>query len=236
MANQLTRRQKQFLEQFLDFYQKMGKPIHYTALAEHLGLGKITAYEMLRLLEKQELVKAEYHLSPNHNRPGRSEVFFLPTEKAQRLVAIKVDESQNSEKWEIIKSRIFKQLSEVKSGKYETLMDDLLARISTRRSPMAFMAEMITVFMLALSAVKDTPSGKQIITRLEEIGFPGEIELITLAGVSLALSIILNVNIRFISFFMKQSSRYQEMLLELSPQKEKQLASFTEKVAKIVMG
>lgn len=35
----------------------------YVALAEHPGIGKVTAYEMLRLLEERGLVVSEYHLS-----------------------------------------------------------------------------------------------------------------------------------------------------------------------------
>ena len=47
----LTRRQRQFLNKFLDLYDQDREPLHYTALAEHLGVNKISAYEMLRLLE-----------------------------------------------------------------------------------------------------------------------------------------------------------------------------------------
>ena len=51
MAIKLTRRQHQFLSQFLDFYHEVEQPIHYPDLADRLGIGNVTAYEMLRLLE-----------------------------------------------------------------------------------------------------------------------------------------------------------------------------------------
>jgi hypothetical protein len=53
MAIKLTRRQQQFLSQFLDFYHEEEQPIHYPDLADRLGIGNVTAYEMLRLLEDQ---------------------------------------------------------------------------------------------------------------------------------------------------------------------------------------
>jgi Mn-dependent DtxR family transcriptional regulator len=72
MAKKLTRRQNQFLSQFLDLYQENDKPIHYATLAKHLDIGKVTAYEMLRLLEKRGLVKSEFHLPSGDRGPGRS--------------------------------------------------------------------------------------------------------------------------------------------------------------------
>jgi len=58
-------------------YQEFDKPIHYVALAERLDIGKVTAYEMLRLLEKRELVKSEFHLSAGEQGLGRSIVLFI---------------------------------------------------------------------------------------------------------------------------------------------------------------
>ena len=55
MAKNLTHRQREFLNHFLDLYQEMEEPIHNTVLADRLGLGKVTAYEMLRLLEERGL-------------------------------------------------------------------------------------------------------------------------------------------------------------------------------------
>ena len=67
----LTRRQQQFLSKFLDLYGKKRESLHYTALAEYIGVGKISAYEMLRLLEEHGLVEAEYELPANQRGPGR---------------------------------------------------------------------------------------------------------------------------------------------------------------------
>jgi len=148
MPKELTRRQQQFLNQFLDFYLDMDKPIHYTDLAKHLNIGKITAYEMLTLLEKRGLVKSEFYLSPDDRGPGRSEILFLPTKRSECLIGLKPGRSDDVEAWEKIKQQILKQLSEGKAGRYETLMNDLLVRIPEQHSPLVFMTEMITTIYL----------------------------------------------------------------------------------------
>jgi DNA-binding IclR family transcriptional regulator len=58
----LTGRQKAFLAKFLELYRQAQKPLHYTDVAAAVGVAKITAYDMLRLLEKRGLVRSEYVL------------------------------------------------------------------------------------------------------------------------------------------------------------------------------
>lgn len=52
MSVKLSRRQQEVLSKLLDLYHEGGKPIHYAALAKHLGVGPVSAYETLRLLEE----------------------------------------------------------------------------------------------------------------------------------------------------------------------------------------
>jgi len=154
MAKKLTRRQHQFLSQFLDMYQELDKPIHYVALAKRLDIGKVTAYEMLRLLEKRGLVKSEFHLPAGDRGPGRSTVIFRPTQKTIHLINQLSGGTDDSEAWELTKMRILLQLHEGKVEGYETLLNDLLARISERRSPLIFMTEMITAAILTIAAIQ----------------------------------------------------------------------------------
>lgn len=52
MSVRLSRRQQEVLSKLLDLYHEGGEPIHYATLAKHLGVGPVSAYEMLRLLEE----------------------------------------------------------------------------------------------------------------------------------------------------------------------------------------
>jgi len=237
MTKKMTRRQKQFLGKFLDIYQESEEPIHYVALAKQLDIGKITAYEMLRLLEKRNLVKAEYHLPPGNRGPGRSEVFFRPTKEATRLFERLSESFADNEEWEVVKQRILKDLQEgKKAGGYETLLNDLLIRIPEQRSPLIFMTEMVTTIILALTPIKKAVKDKGLLDRLSRIGLPGEVGLIALAGFGIALSLVDDVNLRFSTFLLEHSGKYQEMLAKLSEEKQKQLTDFTRNVIKIVKG
>ena len=236
MTKKLTRRQKQFLGKFLDIYLESEEPIHYVGLAKRLDIGKITAYEMLRLLEKRGLVKAEYHLTPGKRGPGRSEVFFRPTKEATQLFERLSESTADTEEWEIVKQRILKELQDGEAGGYEILLNDLLIRIPEQRSPLIFMTEMITTIILALTPIKKAVEDKGLLDRLSRIGLPGEIGLIALSGFGIALSLVEDVNLRFSTFLLEQSGKYQEMLAQLSEEKRKQLTDFTRDVIKIVKG
>jgi len=51
----LTRRQQEFLGKLLDLYYQEDAPVRYSMVAEGLGVGNVTAYEMMRLMEKLNL-------------------------------------------------------------------------------------------------------------------------------------------------------------------------------------
>ena len=74
----LTRRQEEFIESLIDLNREVEGPIHYSVLAERLGVSPFTAYDMLRLLEEKGLVRSEYHLAAGKSGPGRAERLFCP--------------------------------------------------------------------------------------------------------------------------------------------------------------
>jgi hypothetical protein len=78
----LTRRQKEFIRSLQELNQRVDGPIHYSTLAEHLGVSPFTAYDMLCLLEEKGMVTSEYRLPDEHSGPGRAERLFYPSEKA----------------------------------------------------------------------------------------------------------------------------------------------------------
>jgi len=236
MAKKLTRRQQQFLSQFLDMYQEIDEPIRYVELAKRLEIGKATAYEMLRLLEKRGLVEAEFHLPPGDRGPGRAAVLFLPTLEANRLINVLSDGAAETEAWEEARKRILQQLHDGKADGYERLLNELLIRISERRSPLIYMTEMITATILSVASIQKAAEDKGLLDRLRRIGLPGEIGLSALAGISSALSVIEEVNLRFSTFLLEQSGKYHEMLTQISEEKRNQLSDFAREVAKIVKG
>ncbi|MFC1878715.1 hypothetical protein ACFLZW_02265 [Chloroflexota bacterium] len=79
----LTRRQKEFITNLIDLSDEFEGPIHYSLLAERLGVSPFTAYDMLRVLEEKGLVISEYHLPADKGGPGRAERLFYPNRPAQ---------------------------------------------------------------------------------------------------------------------------------------------------------
>ena len=79
----LTRRQEEFIKKMIELGQELDGPVHYTAVAEQLGVSPFTAYDMLRLLEEKGFVTSEYQLASDKSGPGRATRLFYPTQKAQ---------------------------------------------------------------------------------------------------------------------------------------------------------
>jgi DNA-binding MarR family transcriptional regulator len=106
----LTRRQETFIRKLLDLYLEAEGPIHYSALAEHIGVSKITAYDMLRHLEEKGYVSSHYHLEDEKTGPGRSRVVFSPTELAHRMLTQMAGPLEGAD-WEQVKERVINQIS-----------------------------------------------------------------------------------------------------------------------------
>ncbi len=236
MKKRLTFRQQQFLRQFLDMYREMEHPIHYGTVAERLGIGNVTAYEMLRLLEERGLVRAEYQTNPEQHGPGRAAVLFYPTQEANRLLTLLAGDSVDAEDWQGVKEHILQQLREGKAGGYEELLSNLLARIPERRSPLIFVTELITAVILILDTLREAPEIHALMDRLHRIGLPQEVSLSVLSGIAMLLSVLERTNRRFSTFLLAQVSRYEEALSQLSDESRRQVGEFTREVVHILSG
>lgn len=232
----LTRRQQEFLSQFLDVYKTTDEPIHYVALAERLGIGKVTAYEMLRLLEERGLVASEYYLPDRERGPGRSTVLFRPTASAVHLLHVLNGGSPEDEDWDIVKERILNQLRTGDAAGYEDLLTNLLARIPEQGPALIYLTEMTTATLLALREMRDSAETSGLTEHLRRIGLPGEIGLSALAGVSATLSMMERVNRRVSTFLLTQSGKYQTLLSQIGEENRRRLGDFAREVAKIVSG
>ncbi|GAG02285.1 unnamed protein product, partial [marine sediment metagenome] len=86
----ITRRQEEFIKNLLELHREVKGPIHYSLLAERLGVSPFTAYDMLCLLEEKGMVRSEYQLANEKSGPGRAERVFYPvetTEERERRMA-----------------------------------------------------------------------------------------------------------------------------------------------------
>ena len=223
----LTGRQRQFLNDFLDLYREARQPLHYSTVAERLGVSPMTAYDMLRLLEERGLVTSEYVLP--EQGPGRSMIVFRPTEKATALMSQLAGKGWGEEEWEEVKERILQALREGRGTDYQDLLEEILLRIPERKSPMLYVAEMITAVLLHLHQLKEEARGSSLLESLRALGLPGE-----LAGLTLGLSFVERANRRIASLLLSYSRKYQEYLARLSAESKRRLSDFAQEVMKIV--
>ncbi len=234
MEKKLTHRQKEFLTQFLDIYKEMDHSVHYVAVAEHLGIGNVTAYEMLRLLEERGLVRAEYQQNIDQHGPGRSNVLFYPTKEADRLINSLTGDSEYLEDWQVVKEQILQQLRDGKADEYEELLSNLLLRVPERRSPLIYVTELITAMILMLYTLQDRPEIHAVMERLDRIGLPKEIGLGVLSGVAMLLSVLERTNRHYSTILLGQISRFEDTLAQMSEESRKQIGEFTREVVHIL--
>ena len=149
----LTRRQEEIIHKMLDLYHELQGPIHYSTLADRLGVSPFTAYDMLRLLEEKGFVSSEYQLASNKTGPGRAMRVFQPTQLAKKLFQSLAEETGGTD-WEGVKQRILDKTSKGENQERE-LVQEMLARIpSEGRSQVQYCVEVMTIVALRIRSIK----------------------------------------------------------------------------------
>jgi predicted ArsR family transcriptional regulator len=146
----LTLRQKSFLKKFLEIYQERQEPIHYSVVAQRLGLNNSTAYDMLRLLEQKGMVSSHYDTPKATAGPGRSSILFSPTTRATVLSPHPAGDSRGHERWEEFKARVLTSLSQETAEEYQDVLNELLVQIAELRASLEQYAEFMTALLLNL--------------------------------------------------------------------------------------
>jgi hypothetical protein len=228
----LTGRQQAFLSDFLDLYQEEKDAVHYTIVAERLGIGRITAYDMLRLLEEKRLVASDYVMPTSG--PGRSSIVFRPTEEGEALMRQLAGETWDRQEWETVKQRMLKTLRAGPCEDYEPLLEGILTRLPERKSPLIYTAEMVTAVILSLRQLGETAQTSKLWEQLRELGLPGEMGLNALGGVAVGLSLVEQANRRLTLKLLASTRQYQDYLADLSSESRRRLSEFTAEVMRIV--
>ena len=231
---ELTFRQKVFLSRVLDLYRETRKPLHYSTIAQQLGLSNSTAYDMLRLLEQKGVVSSEYVMPKVTSGPGRSSILFFPTAEAIDLFSRLAGESQEQEEWEDVKAHILASLRQGKASDYQGLLHELLVRIPEARSPLVHCAEVITALLLSLREAKykfreRSPVSMLLAASVSKLGMS------ILAGLALGLCLADQKVQRLLGDFQKYTKKYEASLQELSPESLRALHRFTQEVVDTII-
>jgi len=151
----ITKRQKEFLKILINLYQEKASPIHYSEVAQKIGVSKWTAYDMLQLLSKEGFLEVEYQIpESDHHRwekLGRSTVTFFPTKKgyaisnlSQRNLPIKTAELNK------LKKEIIQKFEEIK-GKFN--LKELFKEVLQTKSPLIFCACILLILILLIKKI-----------------------------------------------------------------------------------
>jgi len=153
----VTTRQKEFLEVLIDLYKQKASPIHYSEVAQKLGVSKWTAYDMLQLLRREGLLEVEYLIPESNNhrweKLGRSTITFFPTKKgytisnlSQRNLSTKIYELNK------LKKEIIQKFEELK-GKFN--IRDLFKEALQTKSPLIFCACVLLILILLIKKITE---------------------------------------------------------------------------------
>ena len=183
----VTRRQEEFIRKMLDLCQELDGPIHYSTLAERLGVSPFTAYDMLCVLEEKGLVSSTYQIPADKTGPGRAERLFYPAPSARALTE-SLPQQAGVESWEAFTELV---LDKARKGEFDDpeLAEEMLARIPPEgEGQVRYCLEVMTVVARRLRSL---PSRELLRTYLPEIlpsaGSATRAGLCLLGGISFSL-------------------------------------------------
>ena len=230
---ELTFRQKVFLSKVLDVYREMREPVHYSDVAKQLGLNNSTAYDMLRLLEQKGMLISLYDTPKEAPRPGRSNIFFIPTAETIELFSHLAGDIREQEEWNDVKARILTNLSQGKADNYRDILEELLARIPEPRSSLVRCAEVMTVLLLNLREAKQELTEQKGVENILKAP-ASKLRMSILAGLILGLSHADQSAQKLLGIYQGYAEKYEASLQELSRDSLLKLHRFTRDVWRIL--
>lgn len=221
----LTRRQEQFVHNMLDLYRAKQDPLHYTEIAEKLGVSRFTAYDMMRLLEEKGMVTSTYKLAEGKSGPGRAEIVYVPTPLAEQRMAKLTSQLQPGEGWETIKERVLERL---RLGQVDNpdLAHEMLARIPAGEpSPIQYCTEIMTIVALRIQRHTARTTLTDFLPHILNITADNHRANLTLLG-GFALGILAHIpdgDPNWTHELLDHVRHYQTLVLDMSPQTAQQL-------------
>ncbi len=214
----ITRRQEIFIHRFLDLYRELDGPVHYTVLAERVGVSRFTAYDMLRVLEEKGLVTSEYRIQSEKPVVGRSEVVFVPTAYArQRFVELAGTADPGD--WDSVKKRITETIRDGELQDQATV-EEVLARVPPDvPAVLRYCIEVMTIIVLRLG--KGT--GRQILAAIlpqiiKDTGSVTRSGLVLLGGFALGLLAYEGKgDLEWRHLLLEHIERYQSLVANMEP-------------------
>ncbi|HBT20574.1 MAG TPA: hypothetical protein DEA47_04330 [Peptococcaceae bacterium] len=150
----VTRRQVDFLKTIKQVYEDTNLPVHYTRVAEMLGISKWSAYEMLKTLERKGFLTSQYEVDQEKKYPGRARIMFAPTRLVNLVLSGKTLEDKSPVKeFQLLKERLMSLFDKTAKTTPGELVEQMRTELSSVENPLVFCAYVVTIFILQLQAL-----------------------------------------------------------------------------------
>lgn len=178
----ITERQKEFLTKIFEHYLKHKNPIHYTSVAQWLGVSKWTAYDMLKRLCRGGYLDLHYAVNKK-GVPGRSLLFYVPTSRLEQLFEWGGDNRQ--EEWVAWKKILLSYIEGLKENGEHTLVEELVALLPETKGSVMYCACALALFVAYIKTVN--ARGMRLIHRAIDLVAKPEQRLSLFAGMTLGV-------------------------------------------------
>jgi DNA-binding MarR family transcriptional regulator len=178
---ELTSRQIEFVEKLLDLYDEIEESIHYSQVADRLGVSRSTAYEMLRLLERKGFARSHYFLDESGG-PGRSTVLFSPTERAHTMFSRLREQVGAATNWDNARNAIIETVARG-GGPDQGSLSEILIALGRDERALSESTRVVTAALLVCNEhAQKTPGFWELV----EAALQSESGLVLLPGIALA--------------------------------------------------
>ena len=195
-APRLTVRQRAFLDKLLELYREHRGPVHYSDVAERLGVNRFSAYDMLKVLEKKGFASSSYTLRSStpaaaggHAGPGRSMIVFAPTPAATAAFSPQSEANGLGEDWQRVRELVLSKLAQARNASPRAALSDLLARLPHTDAPLNYCTEMIGALLLNMQRAKARAGGLSPFRVLDRLRGDESTGLEALAGLSVGIAL-----------------------------------------------
>ena len=212
----LTSRQQAFLDKLFELYREFKEPVHYSIVAENLGVNKFSAYDMLKVLEEKGVAASSYVLSSDQVGPGRSQVVFYPTHKAAQFLTQLRDEVRTND-WVKVKERVLRRLEEARQTNPVEALKESLSNLPETKNTLNYCTEMISVLLLNVERLRSN----KLQPALEALSTSGQV------GLSLATTLTNEIDDTSLTEkLLTHTQRFQKQLAEMSDESILKLSAF----------
>jgi DNA-binding Lrp family transcriptional regulator len=215
----LTGRQQDFLNTINQLYGQFKRPVHYSEVADQLGVSKWTAYDVMKQLNELGILDVTY-IVRNDNMPGRSTVGFIPIKMGCGSAATSDD------KWKLIEESLLARIRKAKHEDRNRILEDIIEEISHLDDSLVLCAYTIALLMVDLG---DELKKEEINDSLKEIAkmkIKAELKLSILIGLLIGQAMKKGKNKPMIQNIMQYINKLQHNISDISVEQQNMLWDF----------